>query len=63
MNTAMSAPAAGLTPAAGTATVVDPVCGMKVQVTDATRTEGLAGQNFHFCSEKCQTAFKADPWF
>ena len=61
MNNAM--PASGLPPAPGTATAVDPVCRMTVQVTDATRTEGFAGQSFHFCSDTSQTTFKADPWF
>ena len=63
MNNTMPAPAAGLPPAPGTATAIDPVCGMTVQVTDVTRSEVFAGQNFHFCSDKCRAAFEADPWF
>ena len=47
----------------GDATDIDPVCGMTVTLKTDTRTEGFGGKNFHFCSEKCQTKFKADPWF
>ena len=47
----------------GPATDIDPVCGMTVTLKADTRTEGFGGKNFHFCSEKCQTKFKADPWF
>ena len=49
--------------AGGHATAIDPVCGMTVTMTPDTRTESYGGSDFHFCSEKCQTRFKADPWF
>lgn len=42
---------------------IDPVCGMTVILNANTRTEAFGGKSFHFCSEKCQTKFKADPWF
>ena len=42
---------------------VDPVCGMTVPLKPDTRTEAFEGKSFHFCSEKCQTKFRADPWF
>ncbi|HQT79921.1 MAG TPA: heavy metal translocating P-type ATPase [Rhodopila sp.] len=42
---------------------IDPVCGMKVSVTADTLSEDFGGQTFHFCSQKCQTKFEADPWF
>lgn len=51
------------------AMAVDPVCGMtltvkvKVKVKLDTRTESFGNKHFHFCSERCQTKFKADPWF
>ena len=45
------------------ATAVDPVCGMTVAVTPATRSMSYADQTFHFCSDKCLTKFKANPWF
>ena len=48
---------------AGSATAIDPVCGMTLALTDGTRAEGFGGQSFHFCSDKCQSKFKADPWF
>ena len=39
----------------------DPVCGMTVIIGSETRHAEFQGQTFHFCSEKCQTKFKADP--
>ena len=42
---------------------IDPVCGMTVTLKPDTRTEAFGGKSFHFCSDKCQTKFKADPWF
>ncbi len=47
----------------GQATAIDPVCGMTVTLNPDTRTESYGGKDFHFCSGKCQTKFKADPWF
>lgn len=45
------------------ATAVDPVCGMTVTLKADTRTEVFGGADYHFCSDKCQTRFKADPWY
>jgi Cu+-exporting ATPase len=42
---------------------IDPVCGMTVNLKPDTRTERFGTESFHFCSGKCQTKFKADPWF
>jgi cation transport ATPase len=36
---------------------------MTVSVKPDTRTESFGGGDFHFCSGKCQTKFKADAWF
>ena len=47
---------------AGTS-ATDPVCGMTVVLKPDTRSESFDGKSFHFCSEKCQTKFRADPWF
>jgi Cu+-exporting ATPase len=47
---------------AGTETAKDPVCGMTVAVKPDGRHAEFGGETFHFCSEKCQTKFKADPW-
>ena len=48
---------------AGTETAKDPVCGMTVAVKPDGRHAEFDGETFHFCSEKCQEKFKADPWF
>ena len=48
---------------AGTETAKDPVCGMTVAVKPDGRHAAFQGETFHFCSEKCQTKFKEDPWF
>ena len=48
---------------AGTETAKDPVCGMTVAVKTDGRYAAFQGETFHFCSDKCQTKFKADPWF
>ncbi|WP_415183848.1 heavy metal translocating P-type ATPase [Phaeovulum sp.] len=48
---------------AGTETAKDPVCGMTVAVKPDGRHAEFQDETFHFCSEKCQAKFKADPWF
>ena len=48
---------------AGAETAKDPVCGMTVAVKPDGRHAEFGGDTFHFCSEKCQTKFKEDPWF
>ncbi|MBC2858462.1 heavy metal translocating P-type ATPase [Stappia sp. 28M-7] len=48
---------------AGTETATDPVCGMTVTVSPDGRRAEFQSETFHFCSQKCQTKFKADPWF
>ncbi|MGX1199367.1 heavy metal translocating P-type ATPase [Parvibaculum sp. MBR-TMA-1.3b-4.2] len=48
---------------AGTEKAKDPVCGMTVAVKPDGRHAEFKGETFHFCSEKCRTKFKADPWF
>ncbi|GLC62029.1 hypothetical protein PLESTB_001831700 [Pleodorina starrii] len=48
---------------AGTETAKDPVCGMTVAVKPDGRRAVFGDKTFHFCSEKCKTRFKADPWF
>jgi P-type Cu+ transporter len=42
---------------------MDPVCGMTVEAEPDTRHAEFQRETFHFCSEKCQTKFKSDPWF
>jgi Cu+-exporting ATPase len=48
---------------AGSESAKDPVCGMTVAVKPDGRHAEFRNETFHFCSEKCQTKFKADPWF
>lgn len=49
--------------AEGAETAKDPVCGMTVAVEGNMRHAEFQGTSFHFCSDKCQTKFKTDPWF
>ncbi|HQU68706.1 MAG TPA: heavy metal translocating P-type ATPase [Albidovulum sp.] len=47
----------------GARAAVDPVCGMTVEVRPDTRQADFQNRSFHFCSEKCERTFAADPWF
>ena len=47
----------------GAKTAKDPVCGMTVAIGPEMRHAEFQDKMFHFCSEKCETKFKADPWF
>ncbi|MBU2358164.1 MAG: heavy metal translocating P-type ATPase, partial [Alphaproteobacteria bacterium] len=47
----------------GAETAKDPVCGMTVAIKPETRHAEFQDKTFHFCSKKCETKFKADPWF
>ncbi|MBU4528037.1 MAG: heavy metal translocating P-type ATPase [Desulfomicrobium sp.] len=47
----------------GTEKETDPVCGMTVAVRPDGRHATFQGETFHFCSQKCETKFEADPWF
>lgn len=47
----------------GAKTAKDPVCGMTVEVKPDTRHADYEDKTFYFCSAKCETKFKADPWF
>jgi Cu+-exporting ATPase len=47
----------------GTASAKEPICGMTVAVKPEMRHAEVRGETFHYCSEKCQTKFEADPWF
>ena len=42
-------------------TVIDPVCGMKIDPAKAEATVERQGVNHHFCSQSCATQFRADP--
>ena len=47
----------------GAQTATDPVCGMTVAIGPETRHAAFQDKTFHFCSEKCNMKFEADPWF
>ncbi|MGO4910570.1 heavy metal translocating P-type ATPase [Pseudorhodobacter sp. W20_MBD10_FR17] len=47
----------------GAETAKDPVCGMMVAIDPEARHAAFQDKTFHFCSDKCQTKFKDDPWF
>lgn len=40
---------------------LDPICGMRVKLNEASAFETFNGKTYYFCSNKCQIAFKADP--
>ncbi len=40
---------------------LDPVCGMQVQTANAPASADHDGRTFHFCSDRCQERFMADP--
>ncbi len=42
-------------------TAVDPVCGMTVQIPDATYKATHDGVHYYFCSEGCKIKFSAEP--
>ena len=44
---------------AGQAT--DPVCGMQVEISPATRSTSHKGQTYYFCSQKCLDTFALEP--
>jgi len=41
--------------------VIDPVCGMKVDPAHAAATTEFQGKNYYFCHSSCLTKFQADP--
>jgi multidrug efflux pump subunit AcrA (membrane-fusion protein)/YHS domain-containing protein len=43
------------------AKVLDPVCGMQIDLADAAGSAAHGGHVFHFCSEHCKRQFDADP--
>ncbi len=47
----------------GAGTVLDPVCGMEVEISAGTRTTEFNDQQYFFCSDSCQIKFETDPWF
>jgi P-type Cu+ transporter len=43
------------------ATVIDPVCGMRIDTDDAAAIAEYEGKTYYFCSQACHDAFVADP--
>lgn len=41
--------------------VTDPVCGMKIEESDATATSEHGGHTYYFCSVDCKEEFDGDP--
>ncbi|MEO6487853.1 MAG: YHS domain-containing protein [Thermoanaerobaculia bacterium] len=42
-------------------TVVDPVCGMRIDLGKAVGSSKFSGETYHFCSRGCETKFDAEP--
>ncbi|MEO8097588.1 MAG: YHS domain-containing protein [Acidobacteriota bacterium] len=43
-------------------TETDPVCGMKIDPSQAASTSEYAGKTSHFCSAGCKAKFDENPW-
>ncbi|MFL5981642.1 MAG: YHS domain-containing protein [Gaiellaceae bacterium] len=43
------------------ATVIDPICGMRIEADDAAAIAEHEGQTHYFCSEACRDIFVSDP--
>ena len=41
-------------------TEIDPICGMRVKITEAAAFETVNGRTYYFCSAKCRTQFDKD---
>ena len=50
-------------PAAGSATAIDPVCGMTVKLNAGKPEFEWKGETYYFCNPKCKHGFEADPVF
>jgi xanthine dehydrogenase accessory factor len=58
------APAQAVTTAAATsetATAIDPICGMTVEVATARHTAEVDGETYYFCCANCRALFVRDP--
>jgi Cu+-exporting ATPase len=52
---------AGPDDGAAGSTVMDPVCGMRVDPTTTSHQTTVGTRLFYFCSERCEAKFKAEP--
>ncbi len=41
--------------------VVDPICGMEIDKSEATATSEHMGKTFYFCAQGCKRQFEEDP--
>lgn len=41
--------------------IIDPVCGMKVDVNETDLVTTYQGQDYYFCAEACRRTFEKDP--
>jgi P-type Cu+ transporter len=41
--------------------VIDPVCHMKINKSDAVATEEHEGTTYYFCSQDCADSFRESP--
>lgn len=41
--------------------VTDPVCGMRIEPSQAAAETNYQGQLYYFCSEECKSKFDRDP--
>lgn len=41
--------------------VTDPVCGMKINKSDAVSTAEHKGKTYYFCSQDCADSFRESP--
>ena len=41
--------------------IIDPVCGMKVDVNETDLVATYQGQDYYFCAEACRRSFEKDP--
>lgn len=48
-------------PPADTATAIDPICQMSVDMATTTHTAEHDGNTYYFCAPGCRKAFLADP--
>lgn len=46
---------------AGDEQVTDPVCGMKINKSDAVASAEHNGKTYYFCSQDCANSFKESP--
>lgn len=41
--------------------VTDPVCGMRIEPSNAAAESNYQGQTYYFCSQECKSKFDKEP--